>query len=119
MLNPITIYHNPRCSKSRQALALLEEKGAKPVVVEYLKTPPLRAELEAMLRKLDMRPKDILRRGEAVYKELELADKLEDDDEIVKAIAANPILMERPIIMTRDKAVIGRPPEKALEILES
>ena len=113
----ITIYHNPRCSKSRQTLALLEEKGVEPKIVEYLKTPPSAAELKRVVKKLGLKPHDIVRKGEAVYAELGLKDKDTSDDALIKLMVENPILIERPIVVTGDKAAIGRPPEQVLKIL--
>ncbi len=113
----VTIYHNPRCSKSRQTLALLEARGIEPKVVDYLKDPPSAAELKAILKKLGMRPRDLIRRGEARYSELGLADRALSDDELIALMVANPILIERPIVVSGKKAAIGRPPENVLEIL--
>lgn len=112
----VTIYHNPRCSKSRMALALIREQDQEPVIIEYLKTPPDAAELKALLARLGLSARDVLRKGEAPYKELGLAGE-KTEDELIAAIVANPILLERPIIVVNDQAIIGRPPEKVLEIL--
>jgi arsenate reductase (glutaredoxin) len=113
----VTIYHNPRCSKSRQTLALLEEQGVKPEVVEYLKTPPSVAELKRILKKLGLKAHDIVRKGEAAYAELGLKDREVTDDELLALMVENPILIERPIVVSGDKAAIGRPPEAVLKIL--
>jgi arsenate reductase len=113
----VTIYHNPRCSKSRATLALLEARELKPKIVDYLKTPPSAAELKAILRKLDLKPRDILRTGEAVYAELGLKDRELDDDALIALMVKNPILIERPIVVAGDKAAVGRPPENVLAIL--
>jgi len=113
----VTIYHNPRCSKSRETLALLEEKGAAPKVVDYLKTPPSAAELKAILKKLGLKPRDIVRKGEARYAELGLKERTVSDDELIALMAENPILIERPIVVAGGKAAIGRPPETVLTIL--
>lgn len=113
----VRIYHNPRCSKSRQTLALLQENGVEPEVVEYLKTPPSVAELDAVLTALGCEPRDAMRRKEAPYKELGLDDPALDRATLVKAMAENPILIERPIVSKDGKAAIGRPPEAVLEIL--
>lgn len=113
----VTIYHNPRCSKSRQTLALIEGKGVTPQVVEYLKTPPSREKLQAILDKLGMKPRELLRRGEALYKELGLDDPKLGDDELIAAMVQNPILIERPIVLSGDKACLGRPPENVIDIL--
>ena len=110
-----TIYHNPRCSKSRQTLALLEERGISPRIVDYLKTPP--SELKAILKKLGLRPRDLMRKGEPLYAELGLKDRELDDDALIGLMVANPILIERPIVVSGAKAALGRPPESVLEIL--
>jgi arsenate reductase len=111
------IYHNPRCSKSRQTLALLEEKGVNPRIVDYLKMPPSAAELNTILKKLGLRPRDLMRKGEPRYAELGLKDRDLDDDALIALMVANPILIERPIVVSGGKAAIGRPPESVLEIL--
>ncbi len=111
-MTDVTLFHNPRCSKSREALRLLEARGLKPKIVEYLVTPPDAATLRELMGKLGLRPKDVLRRGEA------LADELEDDEAVIRAIASAPILLERPIAVVGERARIGRPPERVLEILE-
>jgi arsenate reductase len=113
----VTIYHNPRCSKSRQTLELLEARGLKPNIVEYLKEPPTAAELKAILEKLGMRPHDLLRHGEARYAELGLQDRELSDDALIALMIENPILIERPIVVSGNKAALGRPPEKVVEIL--
>ncbi|HUU65703.1 MAG TPA: arsenate reductase (glutaredoxin) [Methyloceanibacter sp.] len=113
----VTIYHNPRCSKSRQTLALLEEKGIAPKIVKYLETPPSAAELKRVLKKLGLKPRDILRTGEARYAELGMQDSSLTDDALIAAMVANPILIERPIVVSGDKAAIGRPPEAVLKIV--
>ena len=113
----ITIYHNPRCSKSRQTLQLLSEEGHTPDVVEYLKDPPDEKTLKDVLKKLGIGPADLLRRKEPPFKELGLADKLEDDSALIAAMVAHPVLIERPIVVSGGKARIGRPPESVLEIL--
>ena len=114
-----TIYHNPRCSKSRQTLALLEERGIGPRVVDYLKTPPSAAELKTILKKLGLRPRDLIRKGEPLYAELGLKDRDLDDAALIALMVANPILIERPIVVSGGKAAIGRPPESVLEILRA
>lgn len=112
----ITIYHNPRCSKSRATLALLEAKGISPQIIEYLKTPPTRTELAALLKKLGMSAKDLVRTGEDVFKD-KFSGKTLDEAGWVSALAENPILIERPIVVSGDRAALGRPPEKVLELL--
>ena len=113
----VTIYHNPRCSKSRQTLALLEERGIKPEIVLYLETPPKAGAIKDILSKLGKAPRDIMRKGEAPYKDLALADDSKSDADLIKAMAENPILIERPIVVSGEKAAIGRPPESVLDIL--
>lgn len=113
----LQIYHNPRCSKSRQTLELLQENGHAPDIVEYLKTPPTAGELEAVLKKLGKAPREVMRKGEAVFKELNLGDDSLTDAQLIDAMVANPILIERPIVITTSKAAIGRPPERVLDIL--
>jgi arsenate reductase len=113
----VTIYHNPRCSKSRQTLTLLEEKGVKPKIVDYLKEPPSAVELKRILKKLGLKPRDVMRKGESVYAELGLEDKDLKDDALIARMVENPILIERPIVVAGDKAAIGRPPEAVLKIL--
>ncbi|MFF7709592.1 arsenate reductase (glutaredoxin) [Pseudomonas sp. NPDC007930] len=113
----LTLYHNPRCSKSRAALELLQARGLEPTVVRYLETPPDAATLRALLGKLGLPARALLRSGEDDYKALNLADPALDDAALVAAMAAHPKLIERPILVNGDKAVIGRPPETVLEIL--
>lgn len=110
------IYHNPRCSKSRQVLALLEERGIEPEIVEYLKTPPTRAELKALLAKLGLKPEQLVRTGEELYK-VKYRGRDLSDAQWLDALAENPILLERPIVVSGGRAVIGRPPEKVLELI--
>lgn len=110
-----TIWHNPRCSKSRAALALLEgTPGVEIEIVEYLKTPPSRAEIEAVLAKAGVRPSEALRKGEAVVKEIGL--DVTDDKAVLDAMAQHPILIERAIVITDKGAVVARPPERASEV---
>ena len=111
------LYHNPRCSKSRGALELLQERGIEPQVVRYLDTPPDAATLRPLVRKLGIRPRELLRTGEEEYRSLGLADESVGDDAIIEAMAAHPRLIERPILVAGDRATVGRPPEKVLEIL--
>lgn len=113
----VTIYHNPRCSKSRRTLALLRERGIEPEVVEYLKTPPDAAALRALLAMLGLAPRELMRRNEAAYKENDLDDPALGDDALLAAMAASPILIERPIVVAGARAALGRPPEAALAIL--
>ncbi len=110
------IYHNPRCSKSRGTLALLEDNGVTPDIIHYLDTPPTRDELVALLAKLGMQPSELVRRGEAICKS-EYADRDMSEDDWLDAMLTHPVLIERPIVVAGERAVIGRPPEKVLELL--
>ncbi|MGZ8218601.1 arsenate reductase (glutaredoxin) [Methylomagnum sp.] len=116
-MTTVTIYHNPRCGKSRSALELLRGRGIEPTVVEYLKTPPTAAELDAILNQLGLEPRALMRQGESVYKEAGLDDPALDRAALIAAMVANPILIERPIVLANGKAAIGRPPENVLGIL--
>jgi arsenate reductase len=109
------IYHNPRCSKSRQALELLREHGAEPLIIDYLKTPPTPEQLEAVLAKLRMKPEEIVRKGEDLYK-AKFRGKALSDKQWLAALANNPILMERPIVVKGSRAVLGRPPENVRDL---
>ncbi len=113
----VTIYHNPRCSKSRATLALLAERGITPRIVAYLEQPPDVEQLRGLLRLLDMGPRDLMRRGESVYRDLGLGDPSLDDERLLQAMAEHPILIERPIVVCNDRAALGRPPEQVLDIL--
>lgn len=112
-----TIFHNPRCSKSRQTLALLEERGIDAEVVEYLKSPPSAAQLDEILTKLGKEPRDVMRKKEEPYRTLGLDDAALSRDDLIKAMVAHPILIERPIVLANGKAALGRPPEDVLNIL--
>ncbi len=112
----ITIYHNPRCSKSRQTLGLIEERGHDFVVKEYLKTPPTKEELKGVIELLGIKPEQLLRKGESDFKE-NFKGKNLSDDEWIDAMIAYPKLIERPIVLDGDKAVLGRPPENVLQLL--
>jgi arsenate reductase len=114
---PVTIYHNPRCNKSRQTLKLLQDRGIQPTVIEYLKTPPDARTLKSILGKLGMEPRALMRRQEAPYKALNLADPSLSADALVAQMVKNPILIERPIVLNGAKAALGRPPEKVIDIL--
>lgn len=117
MSESITIYHNPRCSKSRQTLALLQERGIEPAVVPYLEQPPDPATLKTLLTALELSPRQLMRRGESRYKELSLDDPDLSDDALIQAMSDNPILIERPIVVTGKGAALGRPPENVLKLL--
>ncbi len=113
----VEIYHNPRCSKSRTTLALLEEQNITPDVRLYLENPPTATELTAIISQLSITPRELLRKGEAEYKDNNLADKSLTDQQIIDLMVEYPRLIERPIVITNGKARIGRPPESVLEIL--
>lgn len=112
-----TIYHNPRCSKSRQTLALLQDKGIEPSIVEYLQTPPDAKTLDGILTDLGMEPRDLMRKKETAYKENGLDNENLSRADLIAAMIANPILIERPIVMANGKVALGRPPENVLEII--
>lgn len=111
------IYHNPRCSKSRQTLALLRERGVEPEIIEYLKNPPDRERLSDILALLKLEPRALMRRQEAAYKELKLDDPGLSKEQLIDAMVGSPILIERPIVLANGKAALGRPPENVLGIL--
>ena len=111
------LYHNTRCSKSRGALELLRERGIEPAVVFYLETPPSPAELREMLRMLGIPARELMRTGEPAYTELGLDDASLSEDSLIETMSAHPQLIERPVFVHGDRAVIGRPPERVLEIL--
>jgi len=113
----VKIYHNPRCSKSRQTLEILNKKNLDIDIVEYLKSPLDINEISNLLKKLGYTARDLLRKGEGVYKNENLSDKSLTEDFLIDMMSKNPILIERPIVVSNSKAVIGRPPEKVLEIL--
>ena len=113
----ITIYHNPRCSKSRQTLQLLREQGIEPDIIEYLKTPPDEATLAGILEQLGISAHELTRTGESLYKELGLDQGSPDEAQMLRLLAENPKLIERPIVVTPRGATIGRPPENVLKLL--
>lgn len=113
----VTVYHNPRCSKSRATLALVQERGIEPEVVEYLKSPPDRATLRGLVDALARPARDLVRTGQDEWKALGLDIDTADDDTLIGAIADQPVLLERPIVVVGTRARIGRPPEDVLEIL--
>lgn len=116
-MTDLTLYHNPRCSKSRSALELLEARGVVPTVVRYLETPPNEAQLRDLLGKLGIPARALLRKGEDEYKTLNLADPALSEAQLIAAMAQHPKLIERPIFVAGDTAIIGRPPENVLELL--
>ena len=112
-----TIYHNPGCGTSRKVLGILRESGAEPRVIEYLKTPPTRAELTTLLKQMGMTPRQLLRRRGTPFDELGLDDPAKTDDQLIDAILAHPILMERPVVVTAKGVRVCRPAEKVMELL--
>lgn len=113
----ITIFHNPRCSKSRATLSLLEERGIEPEVRLYLQDPPDATELAGILSLLGKSPRELIRKGEAEYREQGLGDENLGDEALIAAMTATPKLIERPIVLANGKAVVGRPPKSVLDIL--
>lgn len=113
----VTIYHNPRCSKSRQTLQLLQDNGIDPTIVEYLDSPPDAVTLDAILKQLDMEPRELMRQKEPEYQALNLADPTLPREALILAMVDHPRLIERPIVLVDNKAALGRPPENVLEIL--
>jgi arsenate reductase len=113
----VIIWHNPRCAKSRKTLELLRSRGIEPQILEYLKTPPSREELTEVVQMLSMSPSELMRTSEKVYHELLLAERPLGDDELIAAMVANPVLIERPVVIANGKAAVGRPPEAVLNIL--
>jgi arsenate reductase len=113
----VSIWHNPRCSKSRATLELLQQRGIEPAIVDYQENPPTAAEIEHALKLLGKQPRDLMRKGESIYAELALDDPKMTRKQLVDAMAKHPILIERPIVFAHGKAAVGRPPEAALEIL--
>lgn len=114
---PVTIYHNPRCSKSRATLQLLRDNGVEPTIIEYLNTPPSAGELDNILNLLGMEARDLMRKNEAEYKAASMDDASLDRDSLINGMVDNPKLIERPIVLANGKAAIGRPPESVLNIL--
>jgi arsenate reductase len=113
----VTIYHNPRCTKSRQTLELLRGRGIEPEIIEYLATPPSKSKLKEILKLLGKEPRELMRRKEAAYKDAGLDDPALTKDALVAAMVESPILIERPIVLANGKAALGRPPEDVLAIL--
>jgi arsenate reductase (glutaredoxin) len=116
-MTEITIFHNPKCSKSRATLALIEGRGIAPRIVEYLEIPPTRSELKAILDKLGMKPEQLVRKGEEIFKS-EYAGKTLTDAQWIDAMVKHPILIERPIVIRGNRGVLGRPPENAEALLK-
>lgn len=116
-MTKVTIYHNPRCSKSRETLQLLRDHGIEPTIIEYLKEPPSPTRIKQLLKMLNMHPRDLMRRKDADYRAMNLDDSSLDSEALINAMSEHPVLIERPIVVTENKAALGRPPEKVLEIL--
>ncbi len=117
-MTEIIIYHNPRCSKSRQTLQLLQDNNITPEIILYLEFPPTKTELKDLLGKLGINARDLLRTSEQAYKEAGLSDTSLSEDQLLQAMFTQPKLIQRPIIVAGDKAVLGRPPENALELIQ-
>jgi len=117
-MNKVILWHNPRCSKSRNAATLLEEKGAEAEVVKYLDTPPSKEEIRALLKMLGISARELMRTKEPIYKELGLKE-VKDEEKLIDAMAENPKLIERPIVIKDGKAAIGRPIENIIELLDA
>lgn len=113
----VQILHNPRCSKSRATLQLLRDRGVDPEVILYLENPPTAAQIEDILRKLGLKPRELMRKGQSEYKDLQLDDTSLSDEKLIAAMRQTPILIERPIVLANGRAAIGRPPESVLDIL--
>lgn len=113
----VQILHNPRCSKSRATLQLLRDRGVDPEVILYLENPPTAAQIEDILRKLGLKPRELMRKGQSEYKDLQLDDTSLSDGKLIAAMRQTPILIERPIVLANGRAAIGRPPESVLDIL--
>ena len=118
MSDPIVIFHNPRCSKSRAALALIRERGVEPEIVEYLEAPLDAEGLRDLLGALGIAARELVRSGETAYRDLRLGDSATTEDDLIAAIASHPILMQRPVVRRGERAVIGRPPEQITEVLD-
>ena len=116
-MNNVTIYHNPRCSKSRQTLELIKANGIDPSIVLYLEEPPTTETLSNIINLLKLKPRDLLRKGEDEYKALNLKDTTIDDSEIIKLMSKYPKLIERPIVISGKNAILGRPPENVLSLI--
>lgn len=114
----VTIWHNPRCSKSRAALQILQDSGVEPEIVEYLRAPPDADTIAKTLRLLGLSPRELMRRNEAPYRELGLDDASISDEQLIAAMATHPILIERPVVVAGRRAVLGRPPERVQDLLD-
>lgn len=116
MSENLTIWHNPRCSKSRQTLQLLRDRGYEPDEIDYQKNPPSVEEIASVLQKLGLTANDLIRKGQDIYTELDLASET-NEDKLIEAMFLHPVLIERPVVINGDKASLGRPPEAVLTIL--
>jgi arsenate reductase len=116
-MSKLTLMHNPRCSKSREALKILEENGIDAEIVKYLETPPTKEDIKKLLKMLGIHARDLMRTKEAIYKELNLKE-VHDEEKLIEAMAEHPKLIERPIVIKDKKAVIGRPPSKIVDFLK-
>lgn len=114
----VVIWHNPRCSKSRQTLKLLQEHGIEPRVRRYLEDPPAEAELDRVLELLELEPRELMRRKESAYRENGLDDEELDRSRLIRAMHEHPVLIERPVVLAGGRAALGRPPENVLDILD-
>jgi arsenate reductase len=117
-MSEITIYHNPNCSKSRQTLELLRERGVEPKIIHYLETPPDEETLRQLLQLMEMEPLDLVRKKEDLFQELAIEKMLPDSQQLVRIMVENPILIERPIVVKGNRAVIGRPPDSVLTLID-
>ena len=113
----VQILHNPRCSKSRATLQLLQENGVEPEIIQYLDTPPDADQLVSILGKLKLKPRELMRKGQSEYKDMGLDNQQLSDEQLISAMLGAPILIERPIVLANGKAALGRPPESVLKIL--
>ena len=116
-MNTIKIYHNPRCSKSRKTLEIIESTGAMPEVIKYLETPPTVSEIKSVLALLNLKPRELMRKGESEYTDNNFSDDSLSDDELIQLMIKYPKVIERPIVLSNGKAVIGRPPESVMDII--
>ncbi len=116
-MQKVFLYHNPKCSKSRQTLSLLEQMGIEPTVIRYLETPPTKTQLKTILTKLSLPPRELIRKGEKEYETYGFADESLSDDQLITMMIKHPKVIERPIVVANGKAKVGRPPESVLDIL--
>lgn len=117
-MSEITIYHNPNCSKSRQTLELLRERGVEPIIIHYLETPPDEGTLQHLIQLMEMEPLDLVRKKEDLFQELAIEKTRPDPQQLIRIMVENPILIERPIVVKGNRAVIGRPPDRVLTLID-